>query len=91
MELDAKVTIIHAVFGAVFGYLTNYVYTYGLGIFSGISSFVFMFIALLITGHITAFIFGKESMNQKDWLGSGLVPFFFIGMVFWVMSYNGVL
>jgi len=90
MDLDAKVSIIHAIFGAIFGYLTNYVYTFGLGAFSGVSSFTFMLIGLLITGHITALVFGRESMNQKDWMGSGVVPFFFIWVVFWIMTYNGV-
>ncbi|AVB76248.1 DUF5379 domain-containing protein [Methanococcus maripaludis] len=90
MKLDAKVSIFHAIFGAAFGYLTNYVYTFGLGMFSGVASFVFMLITLVITGNLASMIFGRESMNQKEWMGSGVVPFFFIWLVFWIMTYNGV-
>ena len=63
IDLEGKVAVIHAIGGAVAGYLTNYVYTLGLGSLSGIVAFIFMIVALLITGHITAILFGRESMN----------------------------
>lgn len=89
MDLDGKVAILHTVGGSIFGLLTNYVYLSGLGFFSGLAALLFMIFGLLITGHITAFIFGRESMNEKQWLGSGVVPFFFTWVVFWVLKYNG--
>ncbi|EHP87591.1 hypothetical protein MetfoDRAFT_0712 [Methanotorris formicicus Mc-S-70] len=91
IDLEGKVAVIHAIGGAVAGYLTNYVYTVGLGSLSGIVAFIFMIVALLITGHITAILFGRESMNQKQWFGSGVVPFFFVWAVFWVLKFNGVI
>ncbi|WP_292460779.1 hypothetical protein [Methanothermococcus sp.] len=91
MDLEGKSAVIHTIGGIIFGLLTNYIYTAGLGIFSGIASLLFLFVGLIITGHITAMIFGKESLSQKQWLGSGVVPYFFTAIVFWVLVYNGVL
>ena len=91
MDLEGKSAIIHTIGGILFGLSANYVYTAGLGTLSGIVSLVFLFIGLLIVGHITAMLFGRESLSQKQWLGSGGAPYFFTAIGFWVLAYNGVI
>ncbi len=91
MDIEGKSAIIHTIGGIIFGLSANYVYTAGLGMFSGIASLIFLLIGLLIFGHISAMVLGKESLNQKQWLGCGVVPYFFTSVVFWILVYNGVL
>ena len=89
MDVEGKSAIIHTLGGIVFGILSNYVYNLGLGIFSGIVTMIFLTVGLLIVGHITALILGKDSLNQKQWLGCGVAPYFFTAIVFWILAYNG--
>jgi hypothetical protein len=91
MDLEGKSALIHTIGGIIFGLSVNYIYTAGLGSFSGIVSLIFLFIGLLIMGHIAAVLFGRESLSQKQWLGSGGVPYFFTAVVFWILVYNGII
>ncbi len=91
MDLEGKSAIVHAIGGILFGLSVNYVYNAGLGMLSGIVSLIFLFIGLLIIGHLTAVLFGRESLSQKQWLGSGGVPYFFTAIVFWILAYNGII
>ncbi|MEO2117037.1 MAG: hypothetical protein ABGW92_01330 [Methanocaldococcus sp.] len=91
MDLEGKCCLIHTVGGIIFGYLANYVYTAGLGIFSGISTLIFLFIGAVIFGHISAKIFGEESLTQKQWLGCGVLPFFLVAIVVWILKFNGLI
>ncbi|HIP15577.1 MAG TPA: hypothetical protein EYG77_00030 [Methanothermococcus okinawensis] len=90
MDVEGKSAIIHTLCGVIFGTLSNYVYNLGLGIFSGIVTMIFLTAGLLIVGHITALILGKDSLDQKQWLGCGVTPYFFTAIVFWILAYNGV-
>ncbi|HHY00521.1 MAG TPA: DUF5379 family protein, partial [Methanothermobacter sp.] len=46
-------------------------------------------IILYLAGQLSERIFGKEEVGGfKGWLWSGIVPFFFIWVVAWVLFYN---
>ncbi|HIP16996.1 MAG TPA: hypothetical protein EYG76_01660 [Methanothermococcus okinawensis] len=91
MDIEGKLTIIHAIGGILFGILANYVYNLGFGIFSGVATLLFLFLGLIIVGHISAMVFGSTSLTQKQWLGCGGMSYFFIAIVFWVLAYNGII
>lgn len=91
IDNEGKVSIIHFIFGIILGILANYVYMAGLGMFSGIATIIFLFIGLIITGHITSAILGRNSLSQKQWLGSGVTAYFFTAIVFWIIAYNGII
>jgi len=90
MDVEGKCAIIHTLGGIVFGILANYVYNLGFGIFSGVVTLIFLTVGLLIVGHATALILGRDSLNQKQWFGCGVLPYFFTAIVFWILAYNGV-
>ncbi|MCQ6254675.1 EMC6-like membrane protein [Methanocaldococcus sp.] len=91
MDLEGKCCLIHTVGGIIFGYFANYVYTAGLGIFSGITTLIFLFIGSVIFGHISAKLFGSESLTQKQWLGCGVLPFFLVAIIVWILKFNGLI
>jgi len=44
---------------------------------------------LYLTGQLSERIFGKEAVGgMKGWLWSGILPFFFVWVLVWVMMYN---
>jgi hypothetical protein len=90
MDVDAKVTILHVIGGLIAAFLS-----YGLttGLFMGINNEAFAIILALILlylfGQISERIFGKEAVGgMKGWLWSGVVPFFFIWIVVWILLFN---
>ena len=90
MDVDAKVTIIHVIGGLIAAFLS-----YGLttGLFMGVNNEAFAIILSLIIlylfGQISERIFGKEAVGGiKGWLWSGIVPFFFIWIVVWIILLN---
>ena len=90
MDVDAKVTILHVIGGLIAAFLS-----YGLttGLFMGINNEAFAIILALILlylfGQISERIFGKEAVGgMKGWLWSGVVPFFFIWVVVWILLFN---
>ncbi|WP_423791968.1 hypothetical protein ACPB8Q_04345 [Methanocaldococcus indicus] len=91
MEIEGKCCLIHTIGGLIFGYFANYVYTSGLGIFSGITTLIYLFIGAVIFGHLTAKILGEESLNQKQWLSSGVFPFYLIAIIVWILKYNSII
>ena len=91
MNVEKKLTIIHTIGGVLFGILSNYVYNLGFGIFSGIATLLFLFLGFIIVGHISAVILRGTNITQKQWLGCGGTSYFFIAIVFWVITYNGII
>ncbi|NPA62327.1 MAG: hypothetical protein GXN95_02100 [Methanococci archaeon] len=91
MDLEGKCCSLHTIGGIVFGYLANYVYTAGLGMFSGIATLIFLFIGAVISGHLSAKLFGESSLNQKQWLSCGVLPFFLVAIVVWILKYNNLI
>ena len=91
MEVDAKVTTIHAVAGIIAGYI-SYVFSTGLISAIGKNEAIAVLISLIIlyiAGQVSEKIFGKEAVGgTKGWLWSGIVPFFFIWIMVWVIFFN---
>lgn len=91
MELEVKLTSIHSVLAIVAGYVSFLLST---GAISGLGknevlAVVAGLIILYLAGQISERIFGKEEVGGfKGWLWSGIVPFFFIWIVVWVIFYN---
>lgn len=90
MDVDAKVTIIHVITGLIAAYV-SYALTTGLfmGINNQVVAILLALVILYLSGQISERIFGKEAVGgPKGWLWSGIVPFFFIWIVIWIMLYN---
>ena len=90
MDVDAKVTIIHVIGGIIAAYL-SYALTTGLinGINNEAIAILFALIILYLSGQVSERIFGKEAVGGfKGWLWSGIVPFFFVWIVIWVLLFN---
>jgi hypothetical protein len=87
MEVDAKVTTLHAVAGIIAGYI-SYLLSTGIIKNDALALFVSLII-LYVCGQASEKIFGKEAVGGfKGWLWSGIVPFFFIWLMVWVMLFN---
>ncbi|ENN96170.1 hypothetical protein J422_03908 [Methanocaldococcus villosus KIN24-T80] len=91
MDIEGKCCTIHTFGGIIFGYLANYIYLMGLGIFSGIVTLLFLFFGAVIFGHITAKIFGEKCLNQKQWFSCGLLPFYLVAIIVWILKYNNII
>ncbi len=90
METEVKVTSIHTVLAIVAGYISYLLYT---GAIAGLKNEILPVLAALIIlyagGQISERIFGKEEVGgMKGWLWSGIVPFFFLWIVVWVILIN---
>lgn len=90
MEVDAKVTILHVIGGLIAAFFS---YALTTGLFMGINNeaiaIILALIILYIFGQISEKIFGKEEVGGfKGWLWSGIVPFFFVWIVIWILFFN---
>jgi len=91
MELEVKLTGIHAVLAIVAGYVSFLLST---GAISGLGKNEVLavlagLIIVYLAGQLSERIFGKEEVGGfKGWLWSGIVPFFFIWIVVWVILFN---
>ncbi len=91
MDVDAKVAEIHAVAGIVAGYISFLLST---GAIAGLGSnevlaILVALIILYLMGQISERLFGKEEVGGvKGWLWSGIVPFFFLWIMVWVIFLN---
>jgi hypothetical protein len=91
MDVDGKVAAIHGVAAVAAGYI-SFLLSSGaiagigknelLGILSGL-------IILYLMGQLSERLFGKEEVGgTKGWLWSGIVPFFFIWLMVWIIFMN---
>ncbi len=82
MDVDAKVTSIHTVTGIVAGYISS--------ILTNESMVVIVTIIILyVSGQLSERLLGKEEVGGvKGWLWSGIVPFFFVWIMVWLIFLN---
>jgi len=91
MDVDGKIAAIHGVAGVVAGYISFLLSTgavAGLGSNDVLAVLVGLII-LYIMGQVSERLFGKEEVGGlSGWLWSGVVPFFFIWIMVWVIFFN---
>lgn len=82
MDVDAKVASIHAVAGIAAGYISFMLTNEAIAV-------VVAIIILYVTGQLSERLFGKEEVGGlSGWLWSGIVPYFFIWIIVWVIFTN---
>lgn len=91
MEIEFKLTAVHAVTAIIAGYLAFIVSTgaiMGVGRNEVLAALLGLVI-LYITGNLSERLFGKEEVGGfKGWLWSGIVPFMFIWILSWTLFLN---
>lgn len=91
MDVDGKVAAIHGVAGIVAGYV-SFILSSGAITSIGSNEFLAIIVAIIIlyaAGQISEKIFGREEVGgAKGWLWSGIVPFFFVWILVWVLFFN---
>jgi hypothetical protein len=91
MEIEVKMTTIHAVIALIAGYLSFLLST---GAIAGVgkNEVLAVLVGLIILyagGQISERIFGKEAVGgMKGWLWNGIVPFLFVWILMWVILFN---
>lgn len=91
MEIEVKITSIHTVLAIVAGYVSFLLSTGAIGGLgkNEVLAVLAALIILYLGGQLSERIFGKETVGGfKGWLWSGIVPFFFLWIVVWVILYN---
>ncbi|MBI5681513.1 MAG: DUF5379 family protein [Methanobacterium sp.] len=82
MDVDGKVAAIHTVAAVAVGYISFKLTNEAMAI-------VIAIIVLYLMGQVSERLFGKEEVGgMKGWLWSGIVPFFFIWLMTWVIFMN---
>ena len=83
MDVDAKVASIHTVAGVVAGYISFLLSS------NEAIAVIIAIIILYAVGQISERSFGKEEVNGlSGWFWSGIVPYFFIWIIIWVIFIN---
>ncbi|NYB26358.1 MAG: DUF5379 family protein [Methanobacteriaceae archaeon] len=91
MEIEFKLTSLHAVTAIIAGYLAFIISS---GAIAGIGknevlAVILGLVILYVTGNISERLFGKEEVGGfKGWFWSGIVPFMFIWIVSWTLFLN---
>jgi len=90
MDIDGKVAVIHTVAGIVAGYISFILYPAATA--PGNNQVLAVIIALIIlyaVGQISERMFGKEEVGGlSGWFWSGVVPYFFVWIIVWVIFAN---
>jgi EMC6-arch len=82
MDVDAKLTGIHAIAGIITGYISFIIVNQSYAVILGI-------VILIIVGNLSERFLGKEEVGgTKGWFWSGIVPFFFVWVLVWTMLFN---
>lgn len=91
MEVEFKITSLHAVTAIIAGYLSFIISTGAIGGI-GKNEVLGALVGLLIlyfSGNIAERLLGKEEVGGfKGWLWSGIVPFMFIWVLTWTLFLN---
>lgn len=91
MEVEFKITSLHAVTAIIAGYLSFIISTGAIGGI-GKNEVLAALVGLLIlyfSGNIAERMLGKEEVGGfKGWLWSGIVPFIFIWVLTWTLFLN---
>lgn len=91
MEIEFKLTALHAVTAIISGFLSFIIAT---GVIAGIGknevlAVLLGVVILYLSGNLSERLFGKEEVGGfKGWLWSGIVPFVFIWIVTWTLFLN---
>ena len=87
MDTDGKVASIHTVGGIIAGYL-SYILSSGVIFKNEAIAVIAALIILYALGQVSEKLFGKEELGFSGWLWSGIVPFFFVWIMVWVIFTN---
>jgi hypothetical protein len=91
MDVDGKVAAIHAGAGIIAGYI-SFILSSGAIAAIGKNDAIAVIVALIIlylVGQLSERLFGKEEVGGfSGWLWSGIVPFFFIWIMVWIIFAN---
>ena len=88
MDTDGKVASIHTVGGIIAGY-ASFILSSGVIFKNEALAVIVALIILYIVGQVSERLFGKEEVGGfSGWLWSGIVPFFFIWIMVWVIFMN---
>lgn len=91
MDVDGKVAAIHGIAGLAAGYIS---FLLSSGAIAGLGKNEILgilgaLIILYVAGQISEKVFGKEEVGgTKGWFWSGIVPFFFVWIMVWVIFMN---
>ena len=90
LDVDGKVAAIHGVTAIIAGYISFLLSSGALGLGKNEALAILGgLIILYISGQICERTFGKEEVGGlKGWFWSGIVPFFFIWFVVWIIFLN---
>ena len=88
MDTDGKVASIHTIGGILAGYL-SFILSSGVIFKNEALAVIVALIVLYIAGQVSEKLFGKEEVGGfSGWLWSGIVPFFFIWLIVWIIFAN---
>ena len=91
MDVDGKVAAIHSVAAIAAGYVS---FLLSSGAIAGMGknevlAILSALIILYLVGKLSEKLFGKEEVGgTKGWLWSGIVPFFFLWLMVWIIFMN---
>ena len=91
MEIEFKLTAVHAVFAIIAGYISFIISSGAIGAIgkNEVLAVLLGLVILYLTGNLSERLFGKEEVGGfKGWLWSGIVPFVFIWVVTWTLFLN---
>lgn len=91
MEIEFKLTSLHAITAIISGYLSFIISTGVIGAIgkNEVLAVLLGLVILYLSGNLSERIFGKEDVGGfKGWLWSGIVPFVFIWVVTWTLFLN---
>jgi hypothetical protein len=91
MEIEVKLTSLHAITAIISGYLSFIIATGAIGAIgkNEVLAVLLGLVILYLSGNISERLFGKEEVGGfKGWLWSGIVPFVFIWVVTWTLFLN---
>ena len=88
MDTDGKVASVHTIGGILAGYL-SFILSSGVVFKNDALAVIVALIVLYIAGQVSEKLFGKEEVGGfSGWLWSGIVPFFFIWLIVWIIFAN---
>lgn len=91
MEIEFKLTSLHAVTAIIAGYLSFIVASGAIGGIgkNEVLAVLLGLVILYLSGNISQRLFGKEEVGGfKGWFWSGIVPFILIWVVTWTLFLN---
>ena len=91
MEIEVKLTSLHAITAIIAGYLSFIISTGAIGAVgkNEVLAVLLGLVILYLSGNLSERLFGKEDVGGfKGWLWSGIVPFVFIWIVTWTLFLN---